>query len=140
MSSLKYCLCQLSKGGAIYRVVDGSLNFRILFIRLAALVLFGSFCGSKPITAILDCGNLLEIKLTVLQMVFAIVSNSLLLLFLRLFVPIQSSTFPGASGQAPCCSRQATCSTLSPPMPKLCQFERCCWKREDRAGRERRSK
>ena len=85
MSSLKYCLCQRSKGGAIYRVVDGSLNFRILFIRLAALVLFGSFCGSKPITAILDCGNLLEIKLTVLQMVFAIVSSSLLLLFLKLF-------------------------------------------------------
>ena len=59
---------------------------------------------------------------------------------LMLFVPIQNIAFPGLAGQEPCVSLHATCSTLSPPIPWFRHCGRCFCEREERAGRESRSK
>ena len=78
-----------------------------------------------PITDILveGCDNWKD--LTVFVIVFAV---DLMLLkvaaALMLLDPIQSRMLAGSSGQDPCSARHATCSTLSPPMPKLTQSDR----------------
>ena len=78
-----------------------------------------------PITEMLVDGYNNWRDLTVFVMVFAV---DLILLkvaaALMLLDPIQSNMLAGSSGQDPCSARHATCSTLSPPMPKLIQSGR----------------
>ena len=120
-------------------VFDGSLNFKILLTMAAARDLFWSLCGSTPRMATLAWGWLLLMYSTVFTIELATVTICLLLPEAILLVPMDKIMLPGRSGQAPCCSRHAMFSTLSPPMPEFSHPGRCRWNRGDKAGRERRS-
>lgn len=119
----------------------GSWKFKILFICIPASVLSRSLWGSTPTTAILERGNWKVRLLTRLQMVLAMVETCLwLVAFRRLLVPVHRMMSPGTSGYAPCCTRHATCSARSPPIPLFVHPGRYSWRREERAGRDNRSK